>query len=221
MAKYIKASEMRDVPGFTNYVVSTRKNIGGTVCSAELKRYYSNIDAEIYIDGEYFEDIQSIDWDIQSNKMPLYGFNSFIWDDVAFANRIIHGSFVVNFTRPRAIDGYIQNEYSAGGGYSDNAKEINYEDEFEIAPKNEDGSLHIVHDTTGATPWQNDIHKALWNIRFDIDIVCGECEPTGDYPVHIILSECYIIDSRSMRNKDGGVAAEIYSFIARDLKTIS
>lgn len=207
---YIKAPEMRDVPGFTNYVVGTHKNLGGTVTSLELKRYYSNIDAEIYIDGEYFQDIASIDWDIQSNKMPLYGFNSFIWDDVAFANRIIQGSFVVNFTRPRAVEAYIKTGYSTG---TEN-KTTSYEEENQ-------GQMAIKHTPVGANIVSNNVHQALWNIPFDIDIVCGEKEPTGDYPVHIILCECYIIDSRSMRNKDGGVAAEIYSFIARDYKTIS
>ena len=218
MADYIKAPEMRDVPGFTNYVVGAQKNLSGAVCSYELKRYYSNIDAEIYIDGDYFEDIQSIDWDIQSNKMPLYGFNSYIWDDVAFANRMIQGSFVVNFTKPRAIDEYIKGEYTTLDTNTVNT--LSYGEEADIAPK-EDGILHIVHNKTENKIWQESVHKALWNIRFDIDIVCGEKEPTGDFPVHIILCECYIIDSRSMRNKDGGVAAEVYSFIARDYKTIS
>lgn len=212
---YIKAPEMRDIPGFTNYVVGTRKNLSGTVSSLELKRYYSNIDAEIYIDGEYFQDIASIDWDIQSNKMPLYGFNSFVWDDVAFSSRIIQGSFVVNFTRPREVEAYIYGENDG------NSKTLSYEEEAKSAPKNEKGETLIKHTVTGSEHISNPVHKALWFLPFDIDIVCGEKEPTGDYPVHIILCSCYIIDCRSMRNKDGGVAAEIYSFIARDYKTIS
>lgn len=220
MANYVKPQELRDIPGFTNYVVGTQKNAFGAVSSYELKRYYSNIDAEIYIDGDYFEDIQSIDWDIQSNKMPLYGFNSFIWDDVAFANRIIQGSFVVNFTRPRAIDAYIKGNYVPLDTSKINT--LSYEEETSMVSKEENGAPHIVRNKIESNVWRESVHKALWNIRFDIDIVCGEKElKTGDNPVHIILSECYIIDSRSMRNKDGGVAAEVYSFIARDYKTIS
>ena len=67
----------------------------------------------------------------------------------------------------------------------------------------------------------NPEHKALWmNNRFDIDIVCGEYESIGGNALHIILQDCYLTDIATARGKDGGVAEEQYSFIARDYKTI-
>ena len=67
----------------------------------------------------------------------------------------------------------------------------------------------------------NNAHQPIWSQgSFDIDILCGEYETASGGPVHIILKDCYITDCRSMRNKDGGVAEELYSFIARDFKTI-
>ena len=52
--------ELRTTPGYTNYVVGVNKNLSGALSSAFLKRYYSNIDAEIYINGEWVEDISTI-----------------------------------------------------------------------------------------------------------------------------------------------------------------
>ena len=57
--------------------------------------------------------------------------------------------------------------------------------------------------------------------KFDIDIVCGEYETTGGEAVHIILKDCYLTGTKSIRSKDGGVAEELYTFIGRDFKTIS
>ena len=57
--------------------------------------------------------------------------------------------------------------------------------------------------------------------KFDIDIVCGEYETTGGEAIHIILKDCYLTGTKSVRSKDGGVAEELYTFIGRDFKTIS
>ena len=95
--------ELRSTPGYTNYVTSANKDINGIVSSAFLKRYYSNIDAEIYVNGNWAEDISSIQWDISQQTTPLYGYNSYIFDDVAQGARLINGSFTVAFTRNSAI----------------------------------------------------------------------------------------------------------------------
>ena len=47
-----KIRELRSTPGYTNYVTDIKKNRGGAVSSAHLKRYYSNIDADVYFNGE-------------------------------------------------------------------------------------------------------------------------------------------------------------------------
>ena len=204
--------ELRSTPGYTNYVTSVNKDINGIVSSAFLKRYYSNIDAEIYVNGNWAEDISSIQWDISQQTTPLYGYNSYIFDDVAQGARLINGSFTIAFTKPRIIDELIKSYISTKSGASISS----YEDTRESL-----STIKVKLNENGREITSNDVHQPIWSQgSFDIDILCGEYETASGGPVHIILKDCYITGCRSMRNKDGGVAEELYSFIARDFKTI-
>ena len=207
--------ELRTTPGYTNYVVGVNKSLSGALSSAFLKRYYSNIDAEIYINGEWVEDIGTIQWSIDQQTMPLYGYNSYIYDDMALGSRIISGSFTLAFTKPRSIEKYLE----AYKTIDSSAKALTYEDTVKELTTKE-----IVLNKNGATLVSNDPHLPLpkfTNRKFDIDIVCGEYETTSGNAVHIILQDCYITGVKSVRTKDGGVAEELYTFISRDFKTIS
>lgn len=209
-----KIHELRSTPGYTNYVVETKKDLSGAVSSAQLKRYYSNIDAEIYMNGEWVEDIGTIQWTINQQTMPIYGYNSYIYDAVAQGSRLIQGSFTISFSSPRKIEEYIK---TLKTNIDSNLKAAVYEDVLKYLQKNT-----VSLNRNGSTLTSNEIHKPIWmNDRFDIDIVCGEYESIGGNAVHIILQDCYLTDVTSMRGKDGGVAEEQYSFIARDYKTIS
>ena len=205
--------ELRSTPGYTNYVTSANKDINGIVSSAFLKRYYSNIDAEIYVNGNWAEDISSIQWDISQQTTPLYGYNSYIFDDVARGARLINGSFTIAFTKPRIIDELIKSYIPIKRG----ASVSSYEDTRESL-----STIKVKLNENGKEITSNDAHQPIWSQgSFDIDILCGEYETASGGPVHIILKNCYIIGCRSMRNKDGGVAEELYSFVARDFKTIN
>lgn len=207
-----KIHELRTTPGYTNYVTEVKKNLGGTISSAQLKRYYSNIDAEIYFNGEWVEDIGTIQWTVNQQTMPIFGYNSYIYDAVAQGSRLIQGIFTLSFSKPRKIDDIIKQAINSG------QTTLSYEEIIE----NLDDNITVNLGRNGANLRANPEHKAIWmNNRFDIDIVCGEYESIGGNAVHIILQDCYLTDVYTMRGKDGGVAEEQYSFIARDYKTIS
>lgn len=205
--------ELRPTPGYTNYVVDTKKSLSGLVSSAMLKRYYSNIDAEIYINGEWVEDIGMIQWSIDQQTMPLYGYNSYVFDDMAQGSRIISGSFTLAFTKPRRLEEVIKNYLAI----NENATTFSYENMIsQLSTKTVELSRN------GKSLVSNNNHMPIWaGDKFDIDIVCGEYETTGGEAVHIILKDCYLTGTKSIRSKDGGVAEELYTFIGRDFKTIS
>lgn len=209
---------MRDTPGYTNYVVGVKKNISGAISSAELKRYYSSIDAEIYINGEWYEDIAQIQWQVMQQTMPLFGYNSYIWDDIAQGTRIIQGVFVVNFTGPNKVVNAIETnkptDYTNGAINSNNG--TTFEDEEEYVIQNSE----IVAKANSGVITTNKPHDKIWGSKFDIDIVCGEKETKGGAPVHIVLKDCYIINSTHNRGVNGGVASETYTFMAQDFVTI-
>ena len=205
--------ELRTMPGYTNYVVGANKNLSGVLSSAFLKRYYSNIDAEIYINGEWVEDISTIQWSIDQQTMPIYGYNSYIFDDIAQGSRIITGSFTLAFTEPRRLEEVIKTYLAT----NENAKKVSYE---EVITQLSTKTVEL--NRNGKKLISNKVHMPLWaGEKFDIDIVCGEYETTGGEAVHIILKDCYLTGTKSVRSKDGGVAEELYTFIGRDFKTIS
>ena len=202
--------ELRSTPGYNHHIVSVNKNLSG-VTSAYLKRHYSKIDAEIYINGEWVEDIFDIDWTIQQQTIPLYGYNSYIFDDVAQGSRIINGKFVINFTKPRYIEKAIAKTQT-----SPNEDGPSYEDKITALRK-----MNVGIHKNGSTYEGNPQHYCIFNNKFDIDIICGENEKLSGEPVHIILRNCVITNTYDSRGASGGVAQEIYQFIAQDITTIS
>lgn len=209
--------ELRNTPGYTHYVRDVRKDLSGNITSAFLKRYYANIDAEIYMNGQWVEDIGSIQWTIDQQTMPIYGYNSYVFDAVAQGSRIIQGAFTVSFTRPRSIEEFIKQNYKSIDDSSITTP-ANYEQMIQRLEGYQEGiKLH----RNGSELISNKQHLPVWmNDKFDIDIVCGEKEAIGGEAVHIILKECWITRTSSSRSSNDGVATEVYQFIAKDYKTI-
>lgn len=208
--------ELRSSPGYTNYVVSTGKNINGTIASSSVfKRYYSDISAEAYINGEWFEDINTISWQISQQQYPIYGYNSYIWDDLALGSRIIQGQFTINFTEPNII-----NKVISKGTKSTTVNNASTFEEYSTrAHQNK-----VAIDGSEVTYQSNTVRGEIWKPRFDIDIVFGEKEKLGGIdimPRHIILWDCSVSSSGIGLTANGGVLVETYSFIARDFKIIS
>lgn len=66
--------------------------------------YYSGTDIRIYFGDQWVDEIVEIEWSLQEQVAPIYGFASYTWDKVARGNRIVQGSFVINFKEA----GYLQ-----------------------------------------------------------------------------------------------------------------
>ena len=157
--------ELRNTPGYQNYVVSTAKDINGVVGSSVYKKYYSDISAELYFNGHWFEDITAVQWNVQRQALPLYGYNSFIYDDVALGNRIIQGMFSINFTEPDKLrDVIAQSKIEA----QENTDTASYE---KLSQAQNTTTITVNGSKTSLTT--NDAHAAIWSPRFDIDIVFG------------------------------------------------
>lgn len=69
----------------------------------EQKRYYSSVDVDIYFGEYYIDEIVSLEFQVEQNVMPLFGYNSYVYDDLALGNRIVSGRFAINFTSPKYL----------------------------------------------------------------------------------------------------------------------
>lgn len=60
-----------------------------------LEEYYSGVDADIYIGEKYCDYVASIQYTLQEQLNPIYGYASYVYDDVAIGNRIVVGSIKI------------------------------------------------------------------------------------------------------------------------------
>lgn len=63
------------------------------------KRYYSSTDVSIYFGDFFIDDASYIDFEVTESAMLLYGYNSYVFDDIAKGARMIQGRFAINFTQ--------------------------------------------------------------------------------------------------------------------------
>lgn len=200
----------------TNIEYHRKKTAEGlAVDSAYIKRYYSVIDAEVYFGNEYVEDIHDISWSVRQNVTPLFGYNSYTYDEVARGNRIIVGNFTINFTSPNYLFSILEEANKA------NVISITNMTTYTV-PKL---SSSVTPSLRGATMGSRERghHANIWPQTFDIDIIFGEKTGTGD-PVHILLlgcalQHCNMVLSASATSSPPAVM-EQYSFIAQDIRTV-
>lgn len=66
--------------------------------------YYSGTDIGIYFGDKWVDEVIEIEWSLQEQVAPIYGYASYTWDKVARGNRFVTGSFAINFKEA----GYLQ-----------------------------------------------------------------------------------------------------------------
>lgn len=67
-----------------------------------MEEYYSSTDIKIYMDDIEQSEIAYINYSLQEQLKPIYGYASRTFDDVAIGNRIVTGMFKVPIKNPEA-----------------------------------------------------------------------------------------------------------------------
>jgi hypothetical protein len=157
-----------------------------TVYNLNGRRYYSSIDAAILFNGEIVDEIVQIQWAISEQTMPLFGYNSYVWDEIAKGSRIIQGTFAINFVVPDYLNMILEKSIK-------------------------DGSFK----NTGRKVEPNK-HSPMYANSFSIGIGYGSKDDiTGDTPC-IILENVVIQYCGQALDTQGANLVEMYQFIARD-----
>lgn len=66
------------------------------------EEYFSGTDVTLYLNGEKLTQVTGLQYSVQEQLKPMFGYASRVFDDVAIGNRIIVGSFKVPITNPTA-----------------------------------------------------------------------------------------------------------------------
>lgn len=68
------------------------------------KEYFSGANAHVYFGSVWIDQMASIEFQLQEQVAPIYGFHSYTFDRISRGNRIVQGSFTLSFTE----NGYLQ-----------------------------------------------------------------------------------------------------------------
>lgn len=60
--------------------------------------YYSGANVKVYFGNVWVKELASIQFSVEENVAPVYGFNSYMFDKVARGTRIVNGAFMINHT---------------------------------------------------------------------------------------------------------------------------
>lgn len=203
-------NELSSQLSYTNKNVEydiTRNSKGYTQSNPKYKRYYSQIDANVWFGDKLVSDIQNIAYNLAQHDMPIFGYNSYIYDEIAIGNRIVQGAFTINFTSPRYIEDIIEKYKSASIVNEDTVKIEEYSEI--IKPLRTSTNVH-----------KNPDHDSIWKNGFEIDITYGEDDNIMGDPIHIILLDCHIMNVQTVLDSSGRPILEQYQFIARDRKLV-
>lgn len=164
-----------------------------TMYSGQLKRYFSSLDAEVFIGGERILDIVRLDFSYEEKKMPFYGFNSFWPSRIFVGQKIIQGTFAINFTEPGYIAKLLQK--IEGSAAQDSASLVGQTCSLENSP--------------------------LFGKAFDILVGYGGFNVENEASfrnTHQILEGVMVNGYSQILDTSGEPVMEVYSFIAKNLK---
>lgn len=164
-----------------------------TMYGGQLKRYFSSLDAEIFIGGERILDIVRLDFSYEEKKMPFYGFNSFWPSRIFVGQKLIQGTFAINFTEPGYIAKLLQR--IDGSAAQDSFSLIGQTCSLENSP--------------------------LFGKAFDILVGYGgfNVENEASFKnTHQILEGVMINGYSQILDTSGEPVMEVYSFMAKNLK---
>ena len=188
---------MAEKPYFThgvNLAASDRDLVTSTTMySGQLKRYFSSLDAEVFIGGERILDIVRLDFSYEEKKMPFYGFNSFWPSRIFVGQKIIQGTFAINFTEPGYIAKLLQK--IEGSAAQDSSSLVCQTCSLETSP--------------------------LFGKAFDILVGYGGFNVENEASfrnTHQILEGVMVNGYSQILDTSGEPVMEVYSFIAKNLK---
>lgn len=182
-------------PYFTYGVSASDRDLitSTTTYSGIHKRYFSSLDAEIFIGGERLLDINRIDFSYEEKKLPYYGFNSFVPSRIFVGQKIVQGTFVINFTEP----GYIA----------------------KLLQKIDKSDLSSEYDLIGQACSEE--NAPLFGKQFDILVGYGGYNIASEASfnnTHLIIQGVSVNGYQQMLDTSGEPVMEMYSFIAKAIK---
>lgn len=206
--------------------------------------YFSGCDVSLYIGEEWVDEVTSLEFSVQEQVQPIYGYNSYTFDACARGSRTIQGSFGINFKEANYLNSILE-KYNSGmwaedqflihpGARVPSSRSLSKIEIYRHSPEElekdmqnmTDEELRLVSTALGSRAGFLEesalLKKPYFNIAplgFDIVIVYGI--PTANYQeassaFHKIIG-VQLVGCQQVVSPEGNAIFEQYGFIARDL----
>lgn len=168
------------------------------------KRYYSTVDAELFFGNIYIDEVTEIQWTLTQNTLPLFGYNSYCFDDIALGTRMVQGQFAINYTKANFL-GVLQ----SSSGFAEIARRQYGKDYAE---------------TSYFSDYRKRLNLPQWDKGFDLVVGYGYHQTEvgkvreNETSSFAVIDCCQITGSSQRLSYIGEPVQEIYTFIARDIK---
>lgn len=183
-----------------------------TNAAGQKVRYFSGTDAEIYFGDIFIDEVVGIQFAVQQNVMPLFGYNSYVFDDIAVGTRMVQGSFTINFTKSSFLFEILETLKTV---LNSTTQSVSAEDEGTsntLATSNNNG-------LNSNNPGAISSRAPLWGRSFDLVMSYGnarQANPVANSTM-LMLSNVVITSCQQQLNASGEPVYESYTFIGRDL----
>lgn len=156
-------------------------------------RYFSGIDAEIYFEDVFIDETVQIAFNVQQQVMPLYGYNSYVYDDIALGSRLVSGQFTINFTKSNYM----------------------YQVLDTLSAMKNNNQTSVVKNISSRAP--------LWNKTFDIYMSYGDAKQNQRVTnsTILVLKRVSLTSCSQELDYSGQPIYETYSFVAKDIDFIT
>lgn len=182
-ANYYKYNaNMRDRTYFTSVITDS---------AGKTKRYFSNVESEIYFGDKEMDELYQFEFSIEEQMLPIYGYNCYYATELVSGQRLVRGQFIVNYTDTKLI----QNTLSSI-----------------------DDSAYKAIKAEKYVPG-GDLHHAIYDKEFDIMIGYGyydlKDKQTYNATSQIILG-AKISGMQKVLDTSGQPILEVFNFVAKD-----
>ena len=65
--------------------------------------YFSGAQANIYLGPVLLDEVTSLQWSVHQAKIPIYGYASQFFDEMARGTILVQGQFTINFIQPNYL----------------------------------------------------------------------------------------------------------------------
>jgi hypothetical protein len=206
--------------------------------NGDFESYFTSAQARVYVGNLFLDEVQSIQFALQNNIVPVYGYASRFADAFAEGKSLVQGQLVLNYVSPAYLFTVLE-EYDRVLAVQD-GKSADYKDGEALAKMIQarrasaargwiDSSYEDRLQTLAASP--EVIRAAKQKLlgegfdpvycngvyirrEFDMTVEIG----TGIHRTFRRLEKCRIISNEQILDQSGQVIGDAYGFIARRLR---